>query len=130
MLRVFAKREDGAATIEALLWIPLMLFFFSLLADAAMIFTSQAQVLRIVQDGNRKFAIGFYETTNEVEDYVEATIANLTPNATAVTETSVGAIVRTTVTMPASDVIISGLMDSFLDLDVTVTSFHLMEDQS
>jgi hypothetical protein len=124
-------REDGAATIEALLWIPLMLIFFSLLADATMIFSGQARALRVLQDGNRRIAVGFLDTCAQVESYVEDRLEPLSPGADASCSIdSATNVVTTQVTMPASDLDIAGLLSSFDSLQVTVSTQHLLEDLS
>lgn len=127
----FRMREDGAATIEALLWIPLMLIFFSLLADATMIFSGQARALRVLQDGNRRLAVGLLDTCTEVESYVETRISPMSPGANATCTVDISTrVVSTTITMPASDLDISGLIGSFDNLIVTVGTQHLLEDLS
>jgi len=47
------KDEDGFATLEALIWIPIFVFFLVFILDTTFIFFGKAQALRFIQDGNR-----------------------------------------------------------------------------
>ena len=54
----FRRSEDGASTVETVLWIPVFIAIFALLFDIAMIFNGQAATLRVIQEANRDFAVG------------------------------------------------------------------------
>lgn len=129
LLSRFRRQEDGGATIEALLWIPLALAFFSILADATMIFTGETRAMRIVYDANRKYAAGLELTTcAQVEAYVLDRLSVMSPNAQArCTVDTINETVYTQVSMPASDLDISGFVDVFQGLNVRVGSMHLVQ---
>jgi Flp pilus assembly protein TadG len=121
----FSRNENGGATVEFVLWVPVFVFVLCLVADASLIFGGQAQVLRIVQDSNRAVSIGRFRTTDEAKAYIESRIGQITPNA-EVTVTIASGIVRTVVDMPASDLTATSL--SILDtIDVAVVSEQLLE---
>ncbi len=64
-LRRLAVRDDGTATVEAVLWLPVFLLFFCLVADAALVFYNKNQIHRLVQDTNRRLSVGCRRTAGE-----------------------------------------------------------------
>ena len=52
--------QDGSATIEAVLWIPMFFFMLLLVMEGSLIFNAQSLAMRIVQDTNRAIAVGIY----------------------------------------------------------------------
>ncbi|MCB1339366.1 MAG: pilus assembly protein [Maritimibacter sp.] len=123
----FARDESGTATVEFVLWLPMVMLAFGLTVDVSMIFHSQSQVLRIVQDANRNASIGRLRTPAETEDYVEARLQAASSGAHATSSISAG-VISTTVTYPARDFQIVGFFSQFNDLQITVNSEHLLED--
>ena len=126
-IRGFLRSSDGSASVEVVIWTPLFMFIFFLIADTAIIFSDQAQVLRIVQDANRAMSIGQTDET-ATENRIKAAIASISPNAAVDTtvDTSTG-IIRTDVVMPISDLEATGMVGAFDNLSVTVTAQHLSE---
>ncbi len=125
-LHMLFRREDGSATVEAVIWMPVLFAAFALIADTSMIFGSEAQTMRIVQDANRAFSIGRFTTSTEVENAVESRIASFSPGAEA-TSTVVDGMISTVVVLPLSDITATGLVSAFLDKSVTVYAQHLTE---
>lgn len=74
-LRRFSAREEGSSTIETVLWPPVFIGAFCLMADAAFIFNGQTIAMRTMQDANRNMSIGRLVTTDKVEDEVEPNLA-------------------------------------------------------
>lgn len=126
-LRRKAAREDGAATVEVVLWLPVMALLFALVADTAMIFGAQAQVVRVVQDGNRALSTGRMREAAEAQAQIKAQIAAISPGA-VVTTTNVDGLISTTVAMPVTDLTATGLVDAFANFSVRVRAQHLSED--
>ncbi|MFN3937540.1 MAG: TadE/TadG family type IV pilus assembly protein [Gemmobacter sp.] len=124
--RTMLRREDGGATVEAVLWMPLLMFVLALVADAAMIYSSQSQALRIVQDANRSMSIGRFRTTTEAQGFIRDRLATISPNAEIVTRVIDGVII-TSVTMPASDLSVTRLVPAFADISISVTAQHVAE---
>jgi Flp pilus assembly protein TadG len=123
---IFHRSEAGGMTVEAVLWMPIFAVLICIIADASMIFGRKAEVLRIVQDANRAMSIGRFRETSETQDYVLARIDRIAPNAEVVT-TVVEGVVRTVVTMPASDLTLDnpiGILDS---ITVRVSAEHMLE---
>lgn len=123
----FARNEDGAATIEAVLWLPFYLMLFGLLADVSMVFHGQSKLLRIVQDANRNMSIGRLTTTAEVVDFVQ-TRAGVFATPTNVSNDVVAGLITTSITVPMHDLDLFGVAGVFRSAEMTVRSEHLMEN--
>ena len=120
--------EDGTATIEAVLWLPLFLFGFTLAFDAAVMFTAETEALRVVQNANRLASISRLDDAAATETYVETTLNGLSPNATATSTISVSGVIQTAVTIPASDLGILGFFPQLADINLSVSADHMLED--
>ena len=120
------RDESGALTVESVLWLPVYLLFFALIADVSLMFHSHAQATRIVHDANRLASYGEYTTPNEVKAAVKARLDAYSPNAT-IQSTFGATTVATTVTMPASDLTAVGIMGVLTNTDITVSLLHLVE---
>lgn len=125
-LKRFAKDSHGAVTVEAVVWLPIYLLFFGLIADVSLMFHGQARAQRIAYDGNRLASMGLLDTENAVESAVLARVESFSPGAT-VSTTFGASTVATTLTMPASDLTVIGTFTTFMNLDITVSSIHLRE---
>lgn len=126
ILARFRSDESGAITVESVLWLPIYMLFFALIADVSMMFHSQAKVTRIVQDANRLASFQVLTDADAVEKNVKARLAPFSKNASVVTTLGTGAV-ATTVTMPVTDIAIIGFMGQLMRFDITVSSMHLVE---
>nr|MDJ1018453.1 hypothetical protein [Paracoccaceae bacterium] len=107
-------------------WLPIYVIFFVLIADVSLMFHGQATATRIAYDGNRQASLGALETEQAVETAILARVQALSPNATV--DTVFGTdTVTTTLTMPARDLLAIGSFAQFIDLDITVSSVHMLE---
>jgi Flp pilus assembly protein TadG len=122
----FVSKTDGAATIEFVLWLPLILFLFGLIADTAMIYSGRAQVLRVVQDANRAMSVGRIRETDDVQTFITSRIEEIAPNAVVETLLTDG-VISSTVDIPASDFMSTNLVGMFSSLNVRVFAQHLSE---
>lgn len=128
MIRKFFVKEDGGITVEGVLWIPVYVFFFGFIADVSLMFNSQTQVQRALQDVNRLASSGFLVTEEEVEDRIQAVIGHLTTRATVdTTFDTANGVVTTTATVPASDLMAIGLVSTFASFDLNFSSQHVVE---
>ncbi len=127
LFKRFARDESGSATVEFVLWLPMVLVAFGLTVDVSMIFHSQSQVLRIVQDANRSASLGRLQTAAATESYVESRLQKASSAANA-TSTINGGVITTTVTYPARDFQVLGFFQQFNTLEITVNSEHLIEN--
>ncbi len=126
LFTAFRRKDDGAATIEFVLWLPVMAFLLGLVADTAMIFGGQAQVLRVVQDANRATSIGLIRSAEDTQRAILVGIAQIAPNASVTTSVN-GGLISSTVLIPVTDLTATGLVDAFTDFNVAVFAQHLSE---
>lgn len=124
--RSFLRREEGSATIEAVIWLPVLMAMFCLAADSALIFAKQAEVMRVVQDANRAMSVGRLTSADATEAYIAAQIAAISPAAEIETTVTSG-VIATTVTMPSSDLAATGMIPALTGINVSVTSQHMSE---
>lgn len=125
-IAAFLRREGGALTLEGVLWVPVYLVFFALIADTSLIFNGQSQMQRVLQDVNRLASSGYIANTTDAKDRIKASLTHLSPNVVVSTTLSNGIIVSTA-TIPATDLMAIGLVTAFKNLKITVTAQHLVE---
>lgn len=122
----FARNESGTATVEFVLILPAFLMLFSLLIDAALIFNGRTEALRTLQDANRKYSTGWFDSTTDLENYIVASLASQSPSAVASSTMSSGSI-QSQVEFPSSDFTIVGLATGLLDITLLVKAEHVVE---
>ena len=128
----FSLDERGSVTAESVLWLPVYLVFFALIADVSLMLHAQAKVTRIAQDANRHASTGYIvgDNNSERETNLEAMIASsmaaISPNATI--DSTYGAVsIATTIQMPVTDLEVVGLFARFSGITITVSTIHLLE---
>lgn len=122
----FSKDESGSATVEAVLWLPVFFAFIIIVADASFIFFGQNQAHRLVQDANRQYSIGRLADLDELDAYLTASLAPFAPNASVSTAEDLG-IVKSSVSIPASDLVAVGLITALRDATIFVGASHYVE---
>ena len=85
LLHRFRTGEDGTATIESVLWIPIFVWILVLIVNASMIIFEKNQAYRIVQNANRILSTGYMQTEAEVESYIAAQLQDIAPSASVTT---------------------------------------------
>ncbi|SPH18783.1 hypothetical protein DEA8626_02327 [Defluviimonas aquaemixtae] len=123
----FSRDERGAATIEAVLWLPFFLTILALLADVSLIFHGQSRILSVVQSANRNMAVGRLTTESETEAFVLTRLQTLSSNAQADTVLSSSGLIMTTASVPLTDLDIFGIVGAFANTRLTVRAEHLQE---
>jgi hypothetical protein len=126
--RAWLAEESGSATIESVLWLPIFLAFFSLVADTAMVFNNRSLALKLVQDTNRSRAIGRLPTDAAAQTYLQDQIKSLSPSAQASVVTNSSRIVTSRLSIPIREIDATGLFGKFANLQVVVQAQHLTED--
>lgn len=122
----FRRDESGSITAESVLWIPVYMVFFALIADVSLMLHAQAKATRIAQDANRHASTGYLVTESEIENMVGASMASISPNATI--DSTIGSeTIATTIQMPSTDLQVVGLFGRFTDITITVSTIHLLE---
>lgn len=119
--------DSGSASIEAVLWMPVFMFFIALVFDASMILMNRAHILRAIQDGNRAFAVGQLDSTAATEDAIAAGVARFGARV-APESTRQGNVIRSVVRVRAGDLSAVGLLQPFANLQLTVFAHHLIEN--
>lgn len=131
LMRAWVRDEKGSATIEAALWIPFFILLLALIADASFLFNRQAQMLRSVQDVNRAFSTGQIGSTAQVEAILAAQFAGTSQGvrvqSTLDSGTVPGGIIRTSLSIPARDLVSIGIISGLTNLNITVVSAHYRE---
>jgi Flp pilus assembly protein TadG len=122
----FFRKEDGSATLESVLWLPVFIAFLTLAADASFIFFGQNQAYRIVQNANRSLSVGRLLSEDEVVDYLSAELSNLAPNAQVTASIEDGTI-TSIARIPASDLTATRMFTAFLDVNITVGARQFVE---
>lgn len=118
--------EDGSATIEFVLWLPMFMFVFGLIAETSMVFAGQASIMRIVQDTNRALSVGRLQSTTAAENQIRQAIAGFAANA-AVTTVIINNVIYSTVVLPVSDLTFSGLVPEFNNVNPTIKAQMMSE---
>lgn len=137
-MTTFLRDEDGASsTIEALLWIPFLFSIMLLTLDVSLVSTKQSMVMRIVQDGNRAFALsreeadkGITNTTlaARTQAAVLASVRRISRRAVVTSAwNSTAKTIFTTVEMPASDLSPFGILPGWSRRTIYVQAQHIKE---
>ena len=127
-IRAARTGTDGAATIEAVIWLPAFFAIFALITDTSTIFGRESQVLRFVQDANRNLSTGYFATAAEARTDIIARIGRISPHAVVTTQV-VGNVITTSVAMPLTDLTSTGLVAAFSSGSVTVSANHVKEEE-
>jgi hypothetical protein len=56
--RCFTSDEDGSATLEFTLWMPVFAILLLLIADTSLLFSAKANLWRVASDTARRIAVG------------------------------------------------------------------------
>jgi hypothetical protein len=115
----FARTDEGSATIEAVLWIPMFFLTLVMSLQVAQIAIGQSMMMRIVQDGNRSFALGrldpnlyknnacpagSYVVATATKAEIERMAVNISRNVTIESRVNCSTrTIRTVARMPLSD---------------------------
>ena len=127
--RKFRDDETGTATIESLLWMPIFFFLFVLITNASFIFYGKAQALKIIQDGNRTFAVGRITDADDAKDAIEVKLVKLANGQPVEILMDVtDGVITTTATISAIDLMPVKVATNFTNLRITINSAHFKED--
>jgi Flp pilus assembly protein TadG len=138
-LKAFLRQEGGSATIEFVLWLPIVMAILLLVVDSSMLFMSRSHAMRVLQDTNRLYSVGqFTSNQQDIEaaraerlakarDYALSRLRGLSPSAT-VTAAEVGnGVVRTTATMSTKEIAAIGFLGMMIDTTMVVSAEHRVE---
>ncbi|AWB47714.1 hypothetical protein HYN69_03645 [Gemmobacter aquarius] len=126
VLGKFRRDDRGSFTVEALIWLPIFVVVMCMTADTAMIYAKQSQVMRVVQDANRAYAVGKFADAASTQNYILGLVRPMSPGATAVSSLANG-IITTTVTMPARELMATGMLPMLGSATVRVVLQQMKE---
>ena len=107
------KDEGGAASIEFLLWVPVMVMFLTLTTDATLLMHQQQNLYNVARDASRQVSLG--QRTSDEAEQIAATVLGV--SADSVTVAVDGDFVTTAISVPVEDYAkISGF---FVNSDLT-----------
>lgn len=124
--RGFFRQEQGTATVEFVIWLPVVMLVFAIIVDVSLILGGEAQALRVVQDANRGLSVGYFLKVEDAKAYVLKQVKPLSSNA-KIDITVINGVINSRLTMPAKDLMSTGFYDSFINLNVTVVAEFLSE---
>ena len=125
-LRRFLRNDTGTATVEFVLWLPLVLLIFGTIVDFSLVLSGEAQALRVVQDANRGLSVGHFQTIAAAKSYILTQVASLSSRAT-IDMTVVNGVIMSRLTLPAADLMATGMYSGLINLKVTVVAQFLSE---
>lgn len=126
-LRAFYRSENGSYTIESVIWLPIYVFILAIMMNVSMVFFNESQLLRVVQDANRSFAVGRIATLTAVEQYVTERIAYLKVTPTVNTQL-VDGIIYTDLSVTATQLMpFTMLHEFFSGTEIVVSAQQIVE---
>lgn len=125
-LRAFWRDNCGTMSIEAAMWIPMFFFMLTVTVDATLVINAKSEVLRIIQDANRSYAVGRLTSVPATRLFIQSRLSKISPHA-VVTTTVASGIVSSVVTMPATDLSGLGTIPNFANIQVRVSSQQMVE---
>ena len=131
-LRAFRRAEDGASTIEFVLWVPLVVMILLLIVDASMIFMTRSHALSVLQETNRLYSVGQFtgdtvaDRLDEAEDYALARLTPFSSSATVVS-TETDRVIRTEATLETSEIAQIGFLGAMIDTTMILVAQHRVE---
>lgn len=125
----FSRDESGSATIEAVMWLPVVMAAVIFMADAAMILMNKARIMRLLHEGNRAFAVGIIQTCPDLVTWLETNAQVIAPSAQASCDTSsVIGISIAQVNVPTSELDLSGASGMIGNRVIGIRVNHVLED--
>ncbi len=130
-IRRFGRCESGAATIEFVLWLPIVVMILLLIVDASMLFMGRTQAIRVLQDTNRLYSVGQFtgssaEKLTKAETYAMKRLRAMSTSATATT-TETNRVVRTEATLQTDEIAQVGFLGAMIDVTMVVVAEHRVE---
>ena len=124
----FVKDENGSATIEAVLWLPIFLFIILLVFDVSMTFYNQSQLSKVTQTASRHYAVG---QTDRAKTYLAQAVSRHSDSAVAGEnygfDLLAPGIVQSWVSVRAGDLGGVGLLKVISGARLTVHSHQMIE---
>lgn len=126
LLHRFRTSEDGSATIETLIWIPVFVWVAVMILNTTLILFQKNQAFRIVQDANRILSTGYMQTTAETQAYIASHISGFAPEATISTVIDDG-VVTSSVDYQVSKLFMPHVVTDLMNINISISAQHFME---
>lgn len=124
-----ARDEDGGATVEFVLWLPIFMVVVALIVDSTMLLQTQSRFFDLARNASRQVATGAM-TEAEAKNYVLTTFGNDSSFQAEVETDQTGTLVTTTISVPFRKVMImSGKFGSIGD-NVLTASISMVKEAS
>ncbi len=121
----FVRREDGAATIEAVLWLPVFFYILALSVDVTMVFHGYSRVIRVVEDVNRGLSVGRIATLDEGKAKIKSALSNYKNVSTNIV--IVNGVVETNVSVPVASMVVLGAVTLMMDKNIQIKTQQYVE---
>lgn len=125
--RRFAADQQGAVTVEAVLWMPFFLILMFGIAEVAFVFYGQARALEIAQEASRSYSIGRLTSIDATETWVKNALSRFSDETEAFVTVN-DMTVTTRITIPAKDLGGNlGIFTMFQDFRIQVSTEQVLE---
>lgn len=91
-----------------------------------MAFAGEARALRVIQDANRMYASGYFQTAADTENFIIGQLSSWKSNLT-VSTTETNKVIHTTITVPVTTMIGTNAFNIFSGTVVTISSEQMAE---
>ena len=115
--RALARCEEGAATVEFVVWVPFFVMMLAAVADTSMVLATRANMWQVANDTARSLARHQLDA-DTAEDYVRKHLLLGSPANYAITITE-GDDVVVELSMPAAVASIFGVYSALMTADLT-----------
>jgi len=126
LLHSYRTSEEGSATIETLIWIPVFIWVLVMIINASLVLYQKNLTFRIVQDANRILSTGYMQTSAETQSYIANRIATFAPAATVLTAIDNG-VVTSDVSYQVANLFMPHVVEDMLNITINVSAQHFME---
>ncbi len=113
----FGQDENGAISVEFVLWMPVFFLVLMLITDTTLVFSAEARLWSITRDAARQMSI-YQIDEDTVAAYVAENAIGLNGDLT-VTASDTGPDIWVQVSMPIADVALFGVFSALSDPIIT-----------
>lgn len=124
-LQKMIRKEDGAVTVDFVMWMPVLFAIILLAADASMAFMRQSQMWQVSRETARIVSRhGMDELTAEAYAKAEATIGNVEPLVDVIVGTT---DVTVSISMPIDVMTPFNTLSFAVNENITTSVTHVLE---
>ncbi|MDE3026768.1 MAG: hypothetical protein KGH84_00030 [Paracoccaceae bacterium] len=122
----FFRSERGAVTVDAVIWIPVFAFILLFVAEVSLAFTGETAITQVIEDADRLYARGYFQTAADTETFIRSRLPKLSPSMT-VSITESNKIIETVVTVPLLSITGLNAIQQLSGITVTISGEQLSE---